>query len=160
MEELRFKYSGLFQNVDIRMYKSAESSAGYTLTADADIKLPILKKVYTTSTEFEGGVWRAQMPLHEKGSRGWRVERKESHGNAYDPVSFFLEIHNQGWNEPTVFLAIGDKVIELDVIALNSGYEIKRRDKEQRLIVKKNEHGICALEIPIPVLGNIVIKRV
>jgi hypothetical protein len=160
MEELRFKYSGLFQNVDIRIFQSAENGSRYTITAEADIKLPIMKKTYQVSTEFDGDRWIAQTPPYEKGSKPWRVERKDSMGDAKAPAEFFMDIHMGEYNEPTVKLAIGDKIVELDVIKLRDGYEVKRRDKDQKLILRKDARGISALEVPLPIIGNLVVKRV
>jgi len=160
MDELRFKYSGFLQNVDIRIYQSASNGSRYTITADAEIKLPILKKSYTVSTEFDGDNWIAQTPPHEKGTKGWRVERKPSHGDAKDPAQFFMDLNQGEWTEPAVKLAIGDKVVEVEVKKIKDGYEIKRHDKDQRLIIRKNAQGISALEVPLPVIGNVVIKRV
>ncbi len=160
MEDLNFKYSGLFQDVKIRIYQSAKSGTKHTIAADADIKLPILKKSYTVATEFDEGKWIAQCAPHEKGAQPWRVERRADMHDVHDPISFFLDLHTGDWSEATVKLAIGGKVVELDVISLKDGYEIKRRDKDQKLIVRKNAKGILALEIPLPVIGTISIKRV
>lgn len=164
MEEIRFKYSGLFQNVDVRIYQSEVDSSSkgsrYTIMAEADIKLPIMKKTYLVATEFDGDNWVAQTPPFEKGQKPWRVERKDSHGDAKAPAEFLMELNAGDYCEPTVRLAIGDKVIELDVQKLKDGYEVRRRDKEQRLIIRKSPSGISALEVPLPILGNLVIKRV
>lgn len=160
MEELRFKYSGLFQNVDIRIFQSAEQGSRYTISAEAEIKLPIMKKTYLVSTEFDGDQWIAQTPPYEKGNKPWRVERKESVGDAKAPAEFFMDLHLGEYEEPTVRLAIGDKVIQLEVSKLKDGYEVKRKDKEQRLIIRKDSRGVSALEIPLPIIGNIVVKRV
>ncbi len=160
MKELRFKYSALFQNVEIRLFATDMGGDKKIITADADIKLPILKKSYTTITEINSSGWVAQTPLHEKGTKGWRVERKQSHGDALDPISFFLHLDQFDWTQETVRMAIGDKVVELSVSKLVNGYQIQRQDKEQKLIVKKDHTGITSLEIPVPVIGNLIIKRV
>jgi hypothetical protein len=159
-EELKFRYSGLFQEVKIRIFQSSQQGSKYTISAEADIKLPILKKSYLTDTEFDASGWLAQCAPYEKGAKPWRVERNPEHGDVHDPISFFLNLHKGDWDAETVKLAIGNKVVELDVIQLKNGYEVKRRDKDQKLIVRKDSVGIVALEIPLPVIGTVSIKRV
>lgn len=159
-EELNFKYSGLFQNVQVHIFTSSQKEDKHTVTVEADVKLPILKKKFVTSTEYRGEEWLVHEPIVEDSAKPYRVERSRDHGDVLDPISFLLTLDSGEWEAPSVRLLVGNKVIELDVSTVKNGYEIKRRDKDQRLIVRKDVNGIAAIDIPVPVLGNVSIKRV
>lgn len=158
--ELNFKYSGLFQNVHVRIFSASESGGKQTVSVEADVKLPILKKSFVTSTAFDNGQWTTHYPVVDASGPRYEVLRTKEHGDALDPISFLLTLDRAGWAESTVKLLVGKKVIELDVVPVKNGYEIKRRDKDQRLIVRKDSRGISAIEIPVPIIGTVSMKRI
>jgi len=159
-EDLVFKYSGLFQNVEVRIFNASKGS-DREVAVDADIKLPILKKQFVTATKYKGDSWdwEEHFPIREADGNVWSVKKSAEHGEALDPITFFMELHLGDYDGDAVKLLLGKKVVELDVAKVKNGYQIKRRDKDQSLIVRKDARGIAALELPVPVLGSLSIKR-
>lgn len=159
-QELKFKYSGLFQSVIVN-FKTTETAVGYTITVSADIKLPILKKTYQLSTDFSKDSlnWLSHVPVHETHQSGQRVEKTQEFASALDPITFFMKLHSGEWAEPNVQMLIGKKLVNLEVNKLADGYQVKRKDKDQQLIVRKDSQGIKTLEVPVPVLGSLKISR-
>lgn len=160
-ESLNFRYSAFFQSVDIKLF-CEDSGDGPEITCQADVKIPVLKKNYLTSTVYDEGScqWREHSPVREESAAKQRVVNSPEFREAMDPITFFLTLHSKGWTLNFVKLLIGSKIVVLDVTDLGDGYEVRRQDKDQRLIVRRDAEGIRAIEIPIPVLGSITIKRV
>jgi hypothetical protein len=160
-DHLKFRYSGFLQNVEIEI-KPEESKEGYKVSCFADLKLPILKKKYTTSTLFHDPNldWKTHQPVSEKEKQVPVVLRGAFVPEAIDPIGFFLKIHRNEWFGDKVNLVIGAKSVILEVKNIPGGLEISRPEKDQKLIVRRGEEGIEQLEVPIPVIGSLTIKRV
>lgn len=165
-QTLRFKYSGLFQSAYVNFICSETASPLLvkTISCEARIQLPILKKSYEVSSDYSSGTldWLAHAPLHEVPGVAERVLNSFDlqKSQVLDPVTFFMRIHEGEWLEPTVKILIGHKVVVLEVHKISGGYQIQRPDKNQQLIVRKDSTGILALEIPIPIIGTLSLKRI
>jgi hypothetical protein len=158
---LRFKYSGLLQSAFVNFTCTEDDIK--TIACEARVQLPILKKTYVVSSDYTPGTWDwiAHIPLHEAHASAEKVSNSDNlrQQNVLDPVTFFMKIHEGEWNEPTVKMLISHKIVTLEVHKIPKGYQIKRPEKNQQLIVCKDDQGISALEIPIPVLGTLSLKR-
>ncbi len=165
---LTFRYRGLFQFAEIRFHK-IKLEQGYKIICEAEVKLPILKKSYSMSTDYRDDLllWSEHTPAHENGTLGKSVAReqiytKESNIEVLDPIGFFLLLDEDAWTQNNVNLLIGPKIITLDLAHENRSetLEIRRREKDQKLIVHRNEGRISKIEIPVPVLGSLSLERV
>lgn len=160
-DALKFQYSGFLQNVQISIQGDSVAQ-GHKVTCTANLKLPILKKNFITWTLFRDHNldWVEHSPVAEAGSEE-RIVREENYSqHAIDPIGFFLRIDQGKWTEPQVKLVIGAKEVLLDVLQEKNTVTVARPEKNQKLIMKMGEKGIEALEVPIPVIGNLKIKRV
>jgi hypothetical protein len=161
-QTLRFKYSGLFQSVHV-IFTCTEETVKI-ISCEARVQLPILKKTYTVATEYTPGTldWVAHEPLHEPSHSVEKIPNNPDlqMSHVLDPVTFFMKLHEGEWTEPTIKMLINHKVVTLEVHRISEGYQIKRPDKNQQLIVRKDAQGIAALEIPVPVIGTLSLKRI
>lgn len=157
---LGFRYKGLFQLLEIRFFKTPQDTS-YKIHCEANIQLPLLKKQYCVSTAFLDGHrdWQTHSPVYEKGAGEIEIEKNQSHGEALDPIGFFLSLHEGEWLASEVQLLIGRRIVSLDVIKTQKGYEVSRKDKNQKLIFSRGKDGIDKIEIPIPVIGTVSVVR-
>ncbi len=159
---MRYRYRALLQSVDIVFFRK-DLSRSFEIICEAELKLPLLKKTFTTSTEFLDSYsdWVQHSPVLEKGAEKKIIRREQIESqDAIDPVGFFMLLNASDWNQNSVHLLIGAKTVQLDVNPVPQGFEVRRREKEQRIIVKKDAQGIQKIEIPVPVIGNVVVERV
>jgi hypothetical protein len=161
-QTLRFKYSGLFQSAHVTFTCTEQSVK--VISCEARVQLPILKKTYEVSTEYTPGTlaWVAHEPLHEPSHKVEKIPNNPDlqMSQVLDPVTFFMKLHEGEWEEPVIKMLINHKVVTLEVHKIPEGYQIKRPDKNQQLIVRKDAQGIVALEIPVPVIGTLSLKRI
>lgn len=160
-DTLLFRYSGFLQNVEIQITPQS-TATGYKVSCSARLKLPILKKNFTTWTVFSDDTleWLSHSPVCEEGAEERTVEKNKFSLDAVDPVGFFLKIERGDWTSDKVHLVIGAKEVVLDVKQGNNEIEVSRPEKNQKLIIKIKNKKIDALEVPVPVIGNLCIKRV
>ncbi len=160
-DTLSFRYSGFLQNVEIQIGPQ-HTATGYRVICQAKLKLPILKKNFTTWTLFsdENLGWLSHSPVCEEGAEEKKVEKQQFTTNAIDPIGFFLMIERGEWKADKVCLIIGAKEVVLDVKRTDDEIEVSRPEKSQKLILKIKNQKIESLEVPIPVLGNLRINRV
>ncbi|MCB9072673.1 MAG: hypothetical protein H6623_03560 [Bdellovibrionaceae bacterium] len=160
-DNLRFRYSAFLQNVEIEISSKSQGDA-YHVDCFADLKLPILKKQFTTQTTFadKGLRWLSHQPVAEKGQTLPHVTPDKYPEGAIDPIGFFLKLHRQEWLGDSVCLVVGGKAVMLDVKQLPDGFEVARPEKNQKLIVRTGVNGIEQLEVPLPVIGALKIKRI
>lgn len=157
---LAFRYKGLFQLLDIRFFKSHHETS-YKIECEANIQLPLLKKQYQVSTVFLGNHrnWHKHSPVFEKGAEEHEIERNQNHGEALDPIGFFMTLHEEEWQTNKVQLLIGPRIVSLDVHKTPTGYEVSRKDKNQKLVFIKGKKGIEKIEIPLPVIGTVSVAQ-
>ena len=157
---LSFSYRGLFQSAEIHFFKQTQN-LGYKVICEADIKLPVMKKNYEVATLFQDNFfsWIEHTPVFEKNTPQNTVRRDEIQGKGLDPIGFFMQIDQVGWTEPEVHLLIGKRVVVLEVENRGSALEVRRPDKDQKLIIHKDKKGITKIEIPLPFIGSISLKR-
>lgn len=157
---LAFRYKGLFQLLEIRFFKTTSENT-QKIHCDANIQLPLLKKQYQVSTVFLQTYkeWKTHSPVCEKGASANEILRQAMHGESLDPIGFFMTLHREEWLSDSVDLLIGQKIVRLDVKKTSAGYEISRKDKNQKLIVVKGNDGIKKIEIPLPVIGTVTVDR-
>lgn len=160
-DTLSFRYSGFLQNVEIQIAPQ-QVDAGYRVSCSARLKLPILKKNFTTWTLFSDQEldWLSHSPVCEEGAEEKKVEKKQFSLDAIDPVGFFLKIERGEWTADKVHLVIGAKEVVLNVKHSKNEIEVSRPEKNQKLIVKIKDKKIEALVVPIPVIGNLRINRI
>jgi len=138
-----------------------------TISCMAQVKLPILKKTLKFSTDYQKDAdplsgWIRHVPPHEDNQSVPAIENtSELRGQkVFDAITFFMALHEGEWKSGTVSLAVGRRIVNLEVVSMAGGYELRRPEKGQMLFVRKDAKGIFALEIPIPVLGTLNVKRV
>lgn len=169
-EFLAFRYRGLFQSVDIRFFKK-DLAQGCKVVCEAEVKLPILKKSYRLDTDYadDFSVWVLHTPAHEKGTTMPSVLREQVYNQEFllevlEPIGFFLLLDKGLWSKNSVNLLVGKKIVTLDVLVLEDGknqrLEVKRREKDQKLLVHFNADGISKIEVPVPVIGSLSLDRV
>ena len=158
---MSYRYRALFQSVDLFFFRQNLKQT-FKIICEAKVQLPLLKKSFETSTEFLGDylAWVQHWPLQEKGSEEKKILRNQiSSEKVYDPVGFFMHLNESKWEEKNVQMLVGMKTVCLDVETITQGLEIRRREKEQRLILRKGEMGIEKIEVPLPIIGNVVVER-
>lgn len=160
-DSLTFRYSGFLQNVDIQI-QGHEVADGYKVTCLAKLKLPILKKNFITWTLFSDKKiqWVQHSPVSEDTAQERLVKKEQFSPHATDPIGLFLKINRGEWTDKKVHLVIGAKEVVLDVLFEKDMIVIARPEKNQKLNIKMGPSGIQALEVPLPVIGNIRIPRV
>lgn len=160
-DSLKFQYSGFLQNVNISL-QGADVEGGYKVTCTAQLKLPILKKNFVTWTLFKDRnlEWLEHSPVCEENAEVRRVVRSSYSPNAVDPIGFFLKIDRKQWASNAVQLVIGSKEVGLQVVQEPKTVIVERAEKNQKLIMNMNASGIETLEVPVPVIGSLKIKRV
>lgn len=157
-----YRYRALFQSVDIQFFRR-EHAQSFEIICEAEIKLPLLKKSFITSTEFlnDYSMWTKHSPIFEKSAENKTIQREEIQSkDILDPVGFFMLLNEAEWTDDKVHLLIGAKTVALDVLSTSTVIEVRRPEKNQKIILKKNEQGIQKIEIPVPVIGNVVVERV
>ena len=166
MPLLTFRYRGLFQSAEIRFFKKNLES-GHKIICEGDVRLPLLKKSYAMNTNFTDDLfsWSSHTPAFEKGATNQPIDRQEAHAEVLDPIGFFLLLDEDLWTKDSVNLLIGNKTVTLDVVSDPSGsrsnsVEIRRRGKDQKLIVHREKNRISKIEIPVPVIGSLCLERV
>lgn len=158
---MSYRYRAFLQAVDVYFFREDQERT-FKIICEAEIKLPLFKKEFSTSTEFNGGYsnWIQHWPVHEKGLDSKKVQRDQfGAADVIDPIGFFMRLDEAEWPESSVHLLVGAKSVHLDVLKVNQGLEVRRREKDQKLILKKDAQGIQKIEVPIPVIGNIVVER-
>lgn len=161
-EEIVFSYSALFQSINIRI-KHIPGEDNDVVVCEAEIKLPILKKTFITKTHFIKDTldWVFHHPVSEKIEENKQLAKSSENEHAIDPIGFFMHLHKQTWNKDHVDMLIGQKIVRFVVSKNAQGYEIKRMDKDQYLFVNiSDQHGAKSIELPLPMLGNILVKRI
>lgn len=159
-DNLTFRYSGFLQNVDIQFLCTTKPD-GYSVACKAQLKLPIMKKNFSTETLFKDTLldWQTHAPLTEEGAPPKSVSREQYSEKAVDPIGFFLKIHRGQWTEDSVHLVIGGKEVVLQVLREGQVVTVSRPERNQKLIIKMSASGIEALEVPVPIIGSLHIKR-
>jgi hypothetical protein len=158
---MSFRYRALFQSLDIHFFKTMNEKS-ITIFCEADIKLPILKKSYRTSTEFSVDEmnWLRHSPVQEAGGEEKWVSKNQDLEQSVDPIGFFMMFDHSSWSASEVNLLIGAKVVNLAVKKIEGGHEISRPEKNQKLRVISSSRGIEKIEVPLPVIGAVAVERV
>lgn len=162
-EQLKFYYSGLLQKAEVFFSCREKDASGYEIICSANVKLPVLKKSFETKTYYEEELssWSTHYPIVEKGSHSPEVQRTSDlkEEGVLDPVTFFMKIHRHEWSGAKAKLLVGKRIVDLVIDKNWKGYEISRQDKDQKVFLIMDGSGILALEIPVPVLGTLSLKR-
>ena len=160
-EIMSFRYRALFQSLDIRFFNTS-SAGSFTTRCEAEIKLPILKKSFQTSSEFakDYSEWLRHAPVCETSANEIWLSKNKDNEQAQDPIGFFMMFDQQEWTKPDVHLLIGAKVVKLTVEKIDNVYEISRPERNQKLRVVTSSRGIEKLEIPLPIIGTVSVDRV
>lgn len=161
MSPLVFKYSAFLQNVEIHI-ESQETPKGLKVLCRAQVQLPILKKKFSTWTLFENSQlnWIHHSPVCEEGLQTMTIHKDQCASDTTDPIGLFLKIHANQWYADQVKLLIGKREVVLKVERQPNTTIVSRPEKNQKLIIKTGEDGVEALEVPIPILGTLKIKRI
>lgn len=161
-DSLKFVYKGFLQSVEIQIFCEPQSEGIYRAFCEAKLKLPILKKNFTTWTTFstEDHQWQEHSPVCEQGQEEKKVTKDSFSGEAEDPIGFFLKIHRREWQGDKVSLVVGAREVPLQLSREKNQITVSRAEKNQTLVIKMGHEGIEALEIPVPVLGSLRVQRV
>lgn len=163
-DTLRFSYSAFLQKAEVVFTAKKNSDTGVGISCRADVKLPMLKKSFQTSTTYKNhdlSSWLEHIPLCELNtpSPGICMSNDDSFQGAIDPVTFFMKLHQKSWEGDSVRLIIGRRVAQLQVKKIFDGYDVSRPEKDQRLIARLDNNGISKIEIPVPVIGTLSLVR-
>lgn len=163
-DKLRFKYSGLLQSAEVTFKKS--ESPGSFISCVAQVSIPILKKTAKFITEYadEGDHlqdWSSTEFSLDEGEAMSHVDNNEEYRsqNVMDLVTFFMTLHEGEWNSSEAKVLVSKHVVSLKVIKTSNGYEVRRPDRDQKLFITKDVKGIFSIDIPVPVLGTLSLKR-
>lgn len=161
-ELFSFEYKALFQSVRLQFFQSNLADEQFRVTCEATIKLPILKKDFVTETVFNKTIftWIEHQPVQEKEAPPKKIQNSDTTETIMDPVGFFLSLHEGLWQQPQVCLQVGAKQVVLRVEKDDDAYTIHHDEKNKKLILKYDKTGITSVEIPLPVLGNVALRRV
>jgi hypothetical protein len=160
-EIMRFRYSAVFQSVEIRFYQE-QFEENISVYCEADVKLPLINKSYLVSTTFLNSYdnWLVHNPVREISTPQKSIEKNENNCQAMDPVGLFILLEKEDFAKKEVDLLVGARVLRFNVNVAGNKVVVQRQDKEQKLVLHKSQGRIEKIEVPVPVLGNLSIKRV
>lgn len=160
-EVMCFSYKAFLQSLDIRFFKTQKKDT-YIYSCEADVKLPILKKSYVTATEYknESLEWVSHAPLYEQHEEPRWMNKNEDIEAAWDPIGFFMSFEKSPPLKEPVTLLVGAKKVNLEIQNIKGGYEVSRPEKKQSLRLIVSDKRIEKIEIPLPMIGSVSMKRV
>lgn len=163
-DKLKFKYSGLFQSAEVT-FKRSEGS-GEFISCVAQVSLPILKKSAKFITEYSDNGdhlkdWLSTEFSLDEDEAMSHVDNDDDYRaqGVMDLVTFFMTLHEGEWNASEAKVLVSKHAVTLSVKKTSNGYEVRRPDRDQKLFITKDAHGIFSIDIPVPVLGTLSLKR-